>query len=217
MSKKKTVNSTICGMNDAKKGAVTFLLIIFFIGEGFIILQTKFTEMSGAYVIQLNGLKDKSYRYLFQVGADLFAEFEGSEIDDCDVEAVVHLEKSGSEIGIALGLTGSVLVNCDRCLGEYRQQIEAHHNLLVKRGDSFEGGDPDIVVIPGGSHDLDLKQMLYDFINTALPLKRVHPEREDGTTECDPEMLSRIRREEQPGSDGVSGSFDELGDLLNDN
>ena len=60
-----------------KSGDVTFLLIIFFIGRGFIILQTEKKEMPGLYSIPLAGLKEGRHTYGFTIGNDFFEAFEG--------------------------------------------------------------------------------------------------------------------------------------------
>jgi uncharacterized metal-binding protein YceD (DUF177 family) len=71
--------------------------------------------------------------------------------------------------------------------------------------------------LPHGENELDLQQHLYEFIMLALPIKRVHPNDEEGNSTCDPVMLKKLDElivDEEPGTDP---RWDELKKLKNYN
>jgi len=40
---------------------------------------------------------------------------------------------------------------------------------------------------------LDLAQHFYEYIMLSLPMKHVHPDREDGSEGCNPDMLALLK------------------------
>ncbi|MBM3419727.1 MAG: DUF177 domain-containing protein [Bacteroidetes bacterium] len=172
--------------------------------------------MSGLYTIPLNGLKEGSYLYEFQVNGDFFRTYEESGIRECELDLVVKLEKVSVNYNLRFHLSGKITVTCDRCLGEYRQAVDSESRLVVKTGESFDDSDPELLIIPAGMTDLNLSQFIYDYSHLALPIRKVHPDGPGGESKCDPDMLKRIAG----ASGGESGSgpeWDKLKELLNEN
>lgn len=198
------------------RGGVIFLLIIFFIATGFIFLQTKIGGMSGLYTIPLNGLKDGSYSYDFQVDGDFFRSYPESLISECSLGLTVDLEKVSGNFDLQFHLSGDILVTCDRCLGEYRQAVNSDNRLVVRTGEVYDDSDPELLIIPVGMTDLDLSQFIYDYSHLALPIRKVHPDGPDGRSGCDPEMLGRLSGYRSAG-EGTRPEWDRLKDLLNEN
>jgi uncharacterized protein len=211
------VNREYLAVNGVKwRGGVTFLLIIFFIAEGFIFLQTEFRGMSGLYSIPLNGLKEGSYSYEFEVGSDFFEGYEGSEIKDCNLLLEVVIEKLSGHFNVRFRLKGDVLVTCDRCLGDYYQHVESENRLVVKTGHEYDDSDPDLLIMPAGMSEFDLSQFIYDYSHLALPIRKIHPDGAEGAGGCDPEMIKRIA-EISAGSDAERPEWDKLKKLLHEN
>ena len=147
-------------------------------------------KMDERFVIGLDGLK--AGRSFFEGHADgkFFGDFENSEILDADLDVSVELDKSGPVIGVDCKAKGSVTVACDRCLADLKLPVETGFRLRVRFGSDEGVAEEDgceVVVLPDRESDLDLGQVLYDYVCTALPLVRVHP---DG--ECDPEVVKYL-------------------------
>jgi uncharacterized metal-binding protein YceD (DUF177 family) len=80
--------------------------------------------------------------------------------------------------------------------------------------------DPDILSLPSDEYELDLKQHFYDYINLALPIKRVHPVDRNGKSTCDPLMIKKLREhlvEEEAEEKQNDPRWDELKKLKNEN
>ena len=114
------------------------------------------------FVVNLNvlgsGVSEKNWR----VGPEFFELFGNFEILDADLEVYAELNNHGLTVDAYCEIDGTVTVACDRCLDDLVIEIET----------SFEETyTPD-------SDELDISQEVYDFVLTALPLQRVHPEGE---------------------------------------
>lgn len=69
--------------------------------------------------------------------------------------------------------------------------IEASDTVNIKDGDEEDGDAAEMLYTIKGTSDFDLSWIVYEIIETSLPIQRVHP---DG--ECNSEMLSYITKEE---------------------
>lgn len=74
----------------------------------------------------------------------------------------------GATVDVECSISGTVTVPCDRCLDELELEVETGFSEVYT---------PDTA-------ELDLSQDVYDYVCTALPLQRVHPE-----GECNPETI----------------------------
>lgn len=113
-------------------------------------------------------MKDGSSHFDWHADAEFFGTFENSEITDADLSLSVDVNNLGDSVEIDCAIDGTVTVICDRCL----------EPLTIPVHTSFQKDD-----------GLDLGQDIYDYVNIALPLQRVHP---DG--ECNPETLKYLNK-----------------------
>ena len=101
----------------------------------------------------------------------------------------IVLEKQYTLLQLDVKITGSVKVECDRCLGEFDIPINYEGRLLVKFGkatDATEACD-EIMILDPAEDEIDLSQFLFDSINVNLPMRRINPE---GL--CDKEMIKKL-------------------------
>ena len=196
---------------------VTFLFIIFFIGRGFIILQTEKSKMSGLYSIPLAGLREGRYTYDFSIGDDFFEAFESSEISRGVLRADVVLDERSTHFELTVTISGSAEVVCDRCLDSFYLPVSCTNRLIVKLGAEWEEADPDMLVMPAESHEIDLAQYFYEYIHLALPIQRIHPSDEEGRSGCDPDMISKLEDHLVEGEGETDPRWDELKKLSRNN
>jgi uncharacterized protein len=192
-------------------------LIIFLIGEGFIFLQSKILRMSRSYTIPLSGLKEGRHKIDFEIGNEFFELFEESEIREGTLIANIEMDKLSSHFDLTVRISGNVRICCDRCLEMFIHPVDCMNRLLVKSGGNIDDNDPDILSLDSDENELDMKQHIYEFIHLALPIRRVHPDDENGKSTCDPVMLKKLEEhliEEDKKNDP---RWDELKKLLNDN
>jgi uncharacterized metal-binding protein YceD (DUF177 family) len=173
--------------------------------------------MSGSCTIPLSGLKEGRHTIDFEIGKEFFELFVESEVKEGSLIANIEMDKRSSHIDLVIRISGNVIVSCDRCLEMFFQRVNCENRLLVKFGKSIEDNDPDVLLLPVDEHELDLQQHIYEFILLALPIKRVHPDDNNGKSTCDPVMLKKLEEliiEKEIESDP---RWDELKKLMNDN
>lgn len=67
--------------------------------------------------------------------------------------------------------TAHAACQCDRCMIDYHQRIDADSPMLYVLGQHPDGDvdDPEIVYLPAGTTDIDLSKDLREFIILAMP------------------------------------------------
>jgi uncharacterized protein len=173
--------------------------------------------MSGSYTIGISGLKEGRHTIDFEIDNKFFDSYEESEIKEGSLIAYVELEKRSSHIDLFIRISGKVKVSCDRCLEMFFYPVESESRLLVKLGKKIEDSDPDIVSLTVDQNELDLQQHLYEYIHLALPIRRVHPDDQDGNSTCNPSMLKKLKELIVEEGNKNDPRWDELKKLMNDN
>ncbi len=150
----------------------------------------------GFYTIPLTGLKEGEHHYDFKIDDEFFSGFEDSEIKKGDIAAMVKLVKRSAHMEVTIRLEGAVEVACDRCLGNYLQEINIEERIYVQFGPHLEEIDDRVIMIPYGESNLDLGQLFYEFSHLGLPLQRIHKKGKDGKSGCNPEMIKRLMEQD---------------------
>jgi uncharacterized metal-binding protein YceD (DUF177 family) len=162
------------------------------------------------YVIQFGGLPMGEHQFEFEITQKFFEQFNDSEITKANIDVTVTLIKQNSLMQLLFDFEGTVNVSCDRCLIEYDCPISGHEKLIVKHGNVDESND-EILVLKEGYEEADISQYLFEYIELAIPSRRVPCEDDASTTlsnqssviniECDEETLKKfeeLKVEEEP-------------------
>jgi len=171
--------------------------------------------MSGLYSIPLAGLREGRYTYDFLIGDDFFEAFEKTEVRRGDLKADVILDRRSSHIELSITINGSAEVVCDRCLELFRIPVSCSNKLFIKQGKEWDEDDPDLITMSLDEHEIDLSQYFYEFIHLALPIKRIHPDDEEGSSTCDPVMIKKLEDHIISGESTPDPRWNELRKLKN--
>jgi uncharacterized metal-binding protein YceD (DUF177 family) len=145
------------------------------------------------YQIAFSGLHPGTHTFDFQIGDTFFEQVKDAEITGGDVSVIVTMVKEERMMDLHLAISGKVSVACDRCNELMDVEVNGHERLIVKLGDHYYEESEDVQVIPDTSHQFDLSPFLYEYIHLLLPIRRVHPEDESGKSECDPEIIKKLK------------------------
>ena len=162
--------------------------------------------MNDNFIIPLNGLTAGENTFFWTAGKEFFDGFENSEILDAQLDIETRVEKSGRYIGVDCYVSGKVVVECDRCLEELAMPVDLDVKLSVKFGDANasdddQDGEREVIFLPVDNTELDMKQIVYDYVCISLPIQRVH---EDG--ECNPDAMKYLEPQELSESSEVEGA-----------
>jgi len=146
------------------------------------------------YNIAFKGLSQGKHIFDFEVDGKFFAEFDGGIVDEGKVDVRLTVEKQSSLMIFWFDLQGTVVVQCDRCLEMYNQPIKSKDRIFVKFGEKdFVEGD-DVIWVSTNDYQLNVAQLIYEFIGLAIPIKKIHPDDENGNSTCDPEMIKKLEK-----------------------
>ncbi|OFX59011.1 MAG: hypothetical protein A2066_00010 [Bacteroidetes bacterium GWB2_41_8] len=166
------------------------------------------------YNIAFKGLSLGKHVFDYEIDGKFFAEFDGSVVDQGKVNVSLTLEKQSSLMIFWFDLKGTVQVQCDRCLEMYDQPIESKERIFVRFGEKeFADGD-DLIWVSTNDYQLNVAQLIYEFICLAIPIKKVHPDDEDGNTSCDPEMIEKLSKYIIREEDKSNPAWNDLKKLL---
>jgi uncharacterized metal-binding protein YceD (DUF177 family) len=101
----------------------------------------------------------------------------------------------------------------------FDQEIDCDLKLIVRFAEEFNDENEEILFLPHGEYEVDVKQYIYEMIVLAKPFKLKHPGIEDGT--LDIEILSSIeayslKENTEEDSEDVDPRWNKLKNLLTD-
>jgi uncharacterized metal-binding protein YceD (DUF177 family) len=142
--------------------------------------------------IEIKGLSKGEHNFEFKLDGSFFEAYENDTIADADLDVVAIVNKGDGRMGLVLQIDGDVTVRCDRCLADLvlPVAIESPFSVLFSSyvDEDDEQVGEDVIVVDRNQGELDISQLIYDYVYLHLPLKKVHP---DG--ECDPEMMEKMK------------------------
>lgn len=165
-------------------------------------------------MLQFSGLDLGSHNYHYKINGDFFAAFDNTEIETASINVDVTLEKFERMLILEFAIEGSINVMCDRCLDNFDYHLDGSERLIVKFGEAWEEENDEVLVLSENDYQIDISSNLYDYIILMLPIRLVHPEDENGKSNCNPEIIKKLEKLSEPEPDSRWGS---LKDLISDN
>lgn len=146
------------------------------------------------YIIPFVGLKDGEHRFDYVIEDDFFKDREYSEVKQARIHTQVILTKAPNLLVFDIKMEGTINVPCDRCGDPFDFPVWGERKFIVSlTNDKFEDGD-DIVSLSLEASEIDISQNLYEYIILLLPPRRIHPNKEDGTSGCNPNALKILNK-----------------------
>lgn len=153
------------------------------------------------YIIPVGGLSLGSHQYTYKIDDTFFSNFEFFDTDKGLLNLEVEMVKESNLLDFKFYFNGYIELRCDRCLDKFNMNIENSFRLIVKYSDKYEEISDEVITIPDTESNIDLSQYIYEYINLMLPIKKVHPDDENGNSTCNIEMLVRLDNYSEQQSD----------------
>jgi uncharacterized protein len=167
------------------------------------------------YKVRLGGPDEKVE---FELGDSFFTTRESDDWQGGEIQVTIDVLKSPGVITLEFHLRGILNITCDRCLGFYSQEIDTKQILFVKFGEESYEIDEKVIVISREEHHFDTSPFLSEFLILALPLKKVHADKEDGSSACDEKMIEKLEEHLiQEVEESIDPRWDELKKLKDKN
>ncbi|MCE1198974.1 MAG: DUF177 domain-containing protein [Marinilabiliales bacterium] len=153
------------------------------------------------YSLQFSGLSEGKHQFDFSVDDRFFEEFEGSEVEKGSLNVRILLEKRSTYLKLQFSLDGTVELICDRCLETFSHPVRTDRELLVKFSEKEMEDEAELIYLRPSDFQVEVAQYIYEFIILSLPIRRLHPEGNDGKSLCDPLMLKKLEELRYHGHD----------------
>ena len=166
------------------------------------------------FTIPFIGLKLGEHLFDYQI------EFE--DFNSSDILAEFTMNKKTTMLEFSLSIKGHVNVNCDICNEPYDQEINGDYQFIVKFGETFNDDNEELLILPHGSHEVNIQQYIYETVVLNVPIRKIHPGIKDGTLKSDIikrlEELSPKQAQDNLSSedDNTDPRWDQLKKLLTD-
>ena len=158
-------------------------------------------KSSNPYLIQFVGLKDGEHTFDYVIEDAFFKDKEYSEVQHARIPTQVTLTKGLNLLVFDIKMEGTINTPCDRCGDLFDFPVWDERKFIVSlTNDKFEEGD-DIVSLSMEASEIDISQPLYEYVNLLLPQRRIHPDKEDGTSGCNPNALKALNKLSEKGNE----------------
>ncbi len=161
------------------------------------------------FTIPFKGLKLGKHQFEFELNNTFFEHFEYGEFNNPVIKLDVLLEKMSTLLEITLSFNGTVNVACDVTNEPFDQPLSGTYQFVVKFGEEMNDENEDLLILPYGSYEVDIKQYVFESVVLAMPLRRIHPGVTDGTLKSD--ILDKLE-ELSPNTDHEYEGEDEQND-----
>lgn len=146
------------------------------------------------FSIPFTGLKLGQHQFDFEIDKRFFDAFEYSLVKNGALTAKVELDKQETMLILNFQILGTIQLNCDKCLTEFANPIEIKERQLIKFAeDDLESDDLEIIMLNRRESEIDVSEMIYEFINVAVPYIN-NCEQAGQAQSCDPEMIATLEK-----------------------
>ena len=143
------------------------------------------------YIISTGGLPVGNHEFQFEVTDAFFKDTETEELNGVDVSVKAILLKQNNVMQLQFELSGTVNINCDRCLKEFDIPVEGTEYLIIKYGNPSDSTD-EVLMVHEGETQLDVTQYIYEYVITAVPARKVPCEIDSKKYKCDKALLKKL-------------------------
>ena len=172
------------------------------------------------YLIPFIGLKLGKHQFEYQINNTFFENFDFDEFENSAVKVNVVLEKKSTLMELTLKHKGTVNVPCDLTGEFFDLPVKGKLNVVVQFGEQFNNDNEELLILPHGEHQLDIKQYIYELIVLSIPLKKTHPGIKDGTLKTPAldklKELSLNHQKQKIEQEEIDPRWDKLKQLLTD-
>lgn len=145
------------------------------------------------FTINYASLNDGEHDFDFFIDDKFFEHFEYSLIKIASVKVNLQMCKFLDSLQLTFDISGTVNVACDVCLDNFDLEIKSDELINYKIVQNIPDDDnSSIIYITEGESSIHLADTLYELISLSLPIRKVHPDDEDGFSTCNKKMLEYL-------------------------
>ena len=146
---------------------------------------------SNQFLLKFVGLKDGDHKFEYKLDNNFFITHEYLDFNSCNINVKVQLIKKVTVLELNIIGDGITNINCTLSNESFDYIINSKMKVLVKFGEKYDDSNDELIILPHGSHTIELDQLLYEMIVLSMPIRNVHPGIEDGSLKSD--ILNRLK------------------------
>ena len=146
---------------------------------------------SNQYSLKFIGLKDGNHKFEYNLDNSFFIKHNYLDFNSCNINVVIELIKKSAVLELNIIGDGITNINCTLSNEPFDYMINSKMKVLVKFGEKYDDSNDEIIILPHGSHTVELDQLFYEMIILSMPIRNVHPAVEDGSLKSD--ILNRLK------------------------
>ena len=143
------------------------------------------------FFLKFIGLKDGSHKFEYDLDNSFFVSHDYLDFNSCDIKVKIELVKKTTVLELHIIGCGLANINCTLSNEPFDFEVNSKMKLLVKFGDKYDDSNDELIILPHGSHTVELDQFLYEMIVLSMPIRNVHPGIDDGSLKSD--ILNRLK------------------------
>jgi len=144
------------------------------------------------YIIPFKGLSFGVHDYNWEIDKKFFEAIENTEINEGNLTVDLNLEKQERMMIFSFSITGEIKTQCDRCLDDLYIPIELNEVMYYKFGLESKEESDDVIILSDNEYQIDISELINEYIILSLPLKKVHPADENGNNDCNKEVIKKL-------------------------
>ena len=148
-------------------------------------------SVSNKFILKFAGLKDGKHKFEYQADNNFFQFYNYSEFNKANIKFNVDFIKKSTVLELPIKGEGFVNINCTLSNEPFDYNLKSQFKLIVKFGEYYDDSNDELLILPQGSHSINLDQFLYEMIVLSMPIRNVHPGIEDGSIKSD--ILNRLK------------------------
>lgn len=133
----------------------------------------------------------------------------------------MEMDKQETMLILYFKIEGEIFSNCDFCLSDFPTMVKVSERQIVKFSDdeNLEDNTDEIIVLGRNEHEINVSQLIYEYINLAVPL--FNRCSDVGNTQwCDKEVIEKLNalsatKEEKENTD-ADPRWEALKNIKND-
>ena len=144
------------------------------------------------FSIPFTGLKIGKHQFDFEIDNSFFDAYEYSLVKKGELKAEVELDKQETMLILQFHIEGTIVLDCDKCLAEFNAPISIQERQIVKFAeDDLESDDLEIIMLNKRESELNVADLIYEFINVGVPYIKICEQNGDGQ-KCDQDMIDKL-------------------------
>ena len=148
-------------------------------------------SISNKFILKFAGLKDGKHKFEYEADNSFFKTYNYREFNDANINFNIDFIKKSTVLELQIIGDGIVNINCTLSNEPFDYNLKTRFKLIVKFGEYYDDSNDELLILPHGSHSINLDQFLYEMVVLSMPIRNVHPGVEDGSIKSD--VINRLK------------------------